>query len=68
MPMINTTASDQQGSIQTMTLPVHRPSWPDGATAAFRDLLGELNAWCRDCGESVVNNAWIAETAVRQTW
>jgi hypothetical protein len=49
-------------------LPVEREEWPDDADRAYKDLLRELNNWCRERGCSMVTNSWVAEEAVRRSW
>lgn len=68
MPMINAAIPETSCSLQKMDLPDARSRWPEGAVSAYKDLLGELNAWCRDCGQSNSTNAWVAEAAIRQAW
>lgn len=51
-----------------LDLPDRRCDWPAAARDAYRSLLGELNAWCRDHGHSFVGNEWVAEAGVREAW
>ena len=68
MPALNIAVLDASGLTLQKSLPDRRSSWPEGATSAYWDLLGELNAWGKECGQPTGNNAWIAETSVRQAW
>lgn len=52
----------------TGALPANRAEWPDEATRAFRSVLRQLDAWCREHNRSRQINAWIAEEATRQAW
>jgi hypothetical protein len=49
-------------------LPADRSTWSDDAENTYREVLGELDRWCRDTGSSGILNSWVAEEAVRQTW
>ena len=49
-------------------LPAHRGDWTTGAQNAYREVLGELDAWSRRQDASKNLNSWIAEEAIRQTW
>jgi hypothetical protein len=49
-------------------LPEDRTEWPDGAGNAHRQLLRELDRWCREHDCSMVTNSWVAEEAVRRGW
>ena len=49
-------------------LPNDRARWPDEARTMYRDILGELDGWCRQNDWPKSKNAWVAEEAVRQSW
>lgn len=49
-------------------LPGDRAEWPDDARASFRELVGELDRWCRDHQWPPSGNARIAEEAIRRCW
>ena len=49
-------------------LPADRSTWSDDADNTYREVLRELDRWCRDTGSSGILNSWVAEEAVRQTW
>ena len=49
-------------------LPTKRNEWSSGAQAAHREVLGELDAWCRKQDSPKGLNMWIAEEAIRQSW
>jgi len=49
-------------------LPTNRGEWTTGAQNAYREVLGELDAWSRRQDASKNLNAWIAEEAIRQSW
>ncbi len=51
-----------------LELPRDRRDWPLEARAALRELLRELDLWCRRRDWPATNNDWVAETAVRQAW
>ena len=68
MPLVEVTVPDAPGLNQNASLPKRRSSWPEAAVGAYMQLLGELNAWCWECNQPSASNAWIAETAVRQSW
>ena len=53
---------------RTSDLPDRRCEWPAAARDAYRGLLGDLNAWCRDHGRSFAGNEWVAEEGVREAW
>ena len=57
-----------EAQLGAAALPPSRAAWPTTAQQAFRHTLSELNSWCRDIGWPPGNNAWIAETAVREAW
>ena len=53
---------------QTMEgLSADRSTWSDDAEISYREVLRELDQWCRDNGSSGTLNSWVAEQAVRQT-
>ena len=68
MPALNIAVPDASGPTLQQHLPDRRSNWPEGATSAYGNLLGELNAWSKEFGQPTGNNAWIAETSVRQAW
>jgi len=49
-------------------LPENRSEWPDDARTVFRQLVRELDRWCRQHDWPARHNAWIAEEAVRKSW
>ncbi len=50
-------------------IPVDNPAeWASGAQSAYREVLGELDRWCRTNDSPRSLNSWIAEEAVRQSW
>jgi hypothetical protein len=53
---------------QSSVLPHDRSEWPEQALWAFRDVLRQLDRWCRQHDWPTSGNAWVAEEAVRQSW
>ncbi|MGD9252510.1 MAG: hypothetical protein PVG92_01105 [Holophagae bacterium] len=49
-------------------LPADRSTWTDDAEDSYREVLRELDRWCRDNGGSGILNSWVAEQAIRQIW
>ncbi len=49
-------------------LPHDRSRWPDDARRAFRELLRDLERWCRHHDRPTATNEWVAEQAIRQCW
>jgi len=49
-------------------LPKSLDDWPAEAKEALREVLGELDGWCRRHDWPRLTNSWIAEEAVRQGW
>lgn len=49
-------------------LPTCRSQWPPAAREAFGEVLGDLNGWCREYDWPMIDNARVAEEAVRRTW
>ena len=49
-------------------LPADRDQWPEDARQAFRELLWQLDAWCRDRNHPRQSNSAVAEEAIRQAW
>jgi hypothetical protein len=49
-------------------LPQDRSRWPNAARLAHRELLGELDRWCRQHDWPTFENTTIAERAVREVW
>lgn len=62
---IETTASPIE---HCQALPTNRGEWTPGAQNAYREVLGELDAWSRRLDSSKSLNSWIAEEAIRQSW
>lgn len=42
--------------------------WPYAARDAHRQVVAQLDSWCRTHDELKTLNSWIAEEAVRQSW
>lgn len=62
---------DREAILATGTLdglPDDRARWPDEARAMYRDILGELDGWCRQHDWPRSKNTWVAEEAVRRSW
>ena len=49
-------------------LSINRSEWSSGAQNAYREILGELEAWSRRQDSPKGLNTWIAEEAIRQSW
>ena len=49
-------------------LPDERSEWPEQARAAFRDVLRQLDRWCREYDWPTSRNSLVAEEAIRQSW
>jgi hypothetical protein len=60
------TTTDPQRPVEALA--TDRSQWPTEATAAYRDVLRELDRWSREHGSTLDGNDWIAEEAVRQSW
>jgi hypothetical protein len=43
-------------------------NWPSAARNTHRQVVAQLDSWCRAHDESKMLNSWIAEEAVRQSW
>lgn len=42
--------------------------WPSAARDTHRQVVAQLDSWCRSHDELKTLNSWIAEEAVRQSW
>ena len=49
-------------------LPNDRAKWPEEASTIYRQILGELDGWCRHHDWPKSTNSWVAEEAVRRSW
>lgn len=70
----------QQTKVQTSTfapplleaagreLPEDRTAWEDDAQRAYRWVLRQLDAWCRERNLPRHGNPWTAEEAIRRAW
>lgn len=58
----------------THTVPQSSPlsgdpsDWPFDARDTRRQVLSQLDAWCRTHDAPKTLNSWVAEEAVRQSW
>jgi hypothetical protein len=68
MEQINTATCGAHAIAYRGGLPDDRADWPEDARTAYREVLRELDIWCRQNDSSAVNNGWVAEQAIRQTW
>ncbi len=66
-PMTATIATATPAIEHCRLLPERRPEWPSGAQSAYRGVLDELDAWCRNNDAPRGLNSWIAEEAVRRS-
>jgi hypothetical protein len=70
-PMGNVAAAPRDSDLEAgeaLLLPQDRSRWPKAARLAHRELLGELDRWCRQHDWPTVANTMIAERAVREVW
>lgn len=50
----------------TAELAADRSQWPQGDQLCYREVLSELDSWCRRHDHSRSLNSWIAVEAVRR--
>ena len=43
-------------------------NWPSAARDTRRQVVAQLDSWCRTHDASRTLNSWIAEEAIRQSW
>jgi hypothetical protein len=48
-------------------LPSDVSSWPEDAEIARREVLRQLDGWCRTYDRPTNLNSWIAEEAIRRS-
>jgi hypothetical protein len=60
--------TSQVATARPQTLPEERARWPAEALTAYRQLMFELNAWCRRYDWPPGCNPGVAEAAVRQAY
>jgi hypothetical protein len=64
-PAIETARQTTDRSI----LLAHDPEqWVPSARQAYRDVLAELESWCRKHQAPQGLNTWVAEEAIRRAW
>ncbi len=68
MASVVITSHSTSPAIPQTPLTGDRVEWPSEARGAHRNVLAQLDSWCRSHDESRMLNSWIAEEAVRQSW